>query len=50
MLRSKQWRATFAAVLFVVGVGPAFAKSETVYVTKTGEKYHRASCSSEARE
>jgi hypothetical protein len=46
MLRLKQRCAILAAVLFIVGVGTAFAQSETVYVTKTGEKYHRASCSS----
>ena len=32
------------AVLLVVGVGTAFAQSETVYVTKTGEKYHNDGC------
>jgi hypothetical protein len=46
MLRLKQRCAFLAAVLLIVGVGTAFAKPETVYVTKTGEKYHRASCNS----
>lgn len=46
MLRLKQRRAILAAVLSVVGVGTAFAQLGTVYVTYTGEQYHRASCSS----
>jgi hypothetical protein len=30
----------------VATIGVAFAQAENVYVTKTGAKYHRASCSS----
>ena len=35
-----------AAILFTVGVSSALAQTEKVYVTRTGQKYHRASCTS----
>lgn len=40
-------RRTFAfAVLLALSAGVLLAQAEKVYVTKTGSKYHRASCSS----
>lgn len=39
-------RLVLAVVLFALGVGVAFAQTEKVYVTRTGSKYHRESCSS----
>jgi hypothetical protein len=46
MFRAARQRLVLTAVLFVVAVGPALAQTEKVYVTRTGTKYHRASCSS----
>ena len=46
MLQRASRRLILAAVLFTVGVNAALAQAEKVYVTRTGEKYHRASCSS----
>ena len=46
MLRAVHRRLVCAAVLFLVAAGAALAQAEKVYVTKTGAKYHRASCSS----
>ena len=46
MLQGPPRRLVLAAVLFVLGFGVAFAQSEKVYVTRTGSKYHRNSCSS----
>ena len=46
MLRAVHRRLVCAAVLFLVTAGAAVAQTEKVYVTKTGAKYHRASCSS----
>jgi len=45
LLRASQ-RLLLAAILFTVGVNAALAQAEKVYVTRTGAKYHRASCSS----
>ena len=39
-------RLVLATVVFVAGFGVAFAQAEKVYVTRTGTKYHRESCSS----
>ena len=39
-------RLILAAILFIVGVSAALAQTERVYVTRTGQKYHRASCTS----
>ena len=46
MLQRASRRLILAVVLFTVGVSAAFAQAEKVYVTRTGEKYHRASCTS----
>ena len=46
MLQGAARRLVLAAVVFVAGVGVAFAQAEKVYVTRTGSKYHRDSCSS----
>ena len=46
MLHRASRRLILAAVLFVVGVSAALAQAEKVYVTRTGQKYHRDSCSS----
>ena len=46
MLQGVPRRFVLAAVLFVAGFGVAFAQTEKVYVTRTGSKYHRDSCSS----
>jgi hypothetical protein len=46
MLQGAQRRLVLAAVLLVFGVGAVFAQAEKVYVTRTGSKYHRESCSS----
>ena len=46
MLQGAPRRLVLAAVLFVAGFGVAFAQAEKVYVTRTGTKYHRESCSS----
>jgi len=46
MLQGAQRRLVLAAVLFIVGIGAAFAQTEKVYVTRTGTKYHRESCNS----
>jgi hypothetical protein len=40
MLQGAPRRLVLAAVLFVFGVGVAFAQTEKVYVTRTGTKYH----------
>ena len=39
-------RILFVAALLVASIALAFAQAEKVYVTRTGEKYHRGSCSS----
>lgn len=39
-------RVACLAFLVLVALSTAFAQAEKVYVTKTGSKYHRASCSS----
>ena len=44
MLQRVSRRLILAAILFTVGVSAALAQTEKVYVTRTGEKYHRASC------
>ena len=46
MLQRATQRLILAAILFTVGVSAALAQTEKVYVTRTGAKYHRASCSS----
>ena len=46
MLQRASRRLILAAVLFTVGVSAALAQAEKVYVTRTGQKYHRASCTS----
>ena len=46
MLQGVPRRLVMAAVLLVFGIGVAFAQTEKVYVTRTGSKYHRESCSS----
>jgi hypothetical protein len=46
MLQGAPRRLVLAAVLFIVGIGAAFAQMEKVYVTRTGTKYHRESCTS----
>jgi hypothetical protein len=46
MLQGASRRLVLAAVLCVLGIGVAFAQTEKVYVTRTGAKYHRDSCSS----
>ena len=46
MLRAVHRRLVCAAVLLLIAAGVAVAQTEKVYVTKTGAKYHRASCSS----
>ena len=40
MLQGAARRLVLAAVVFVAGVGVAFAQDEKVYVTRTGSKYH----------
>ena len=39
-------RLLLVALIVVASIAAAVAQTETVYVTKTGAKYHRASCSS----
>jgi hypothetical protein len=39
-------RLLLVSVLLIASIGATFAQAEKVYVTKTGSKYHRASCSS----
>ena len=46
MFQGAPRRLVLAAVLFIVGIGVAFAQTQKVYVTRTGTKYHRESCSS----
>jgi hypothetical protein len=46
MLQGTPRRLVLAAVLFICAVGVALAQAEKVYVTRTGEKYHRGSCTS----
>ena len=46
MLQRVSRRLILAAILFIVGVNATFAQAEKVYVTRTGAKYHRASCTS----
>jgi hypothetical protein len=46
MLQGASRRLILAAILFAVGVSAALAQTEKVYVTRTGAKYHRASCTS----
>jgi hypothetical protein len=46
MLQRASRRLILIAVLFTVGVSAALAQAEKVYVTRTGKKYHRASCTS----
>ena len=46
MLHRASRQLILAAVLFTVGVSAALAQAEKVYVTRTGQKYHRDSCSS----
>ena len=46
MLQRASRRLILAAILFTVGVSAALAQTEKVYVTRTGQKYHRDSCSS----
>jgi hypothetical protein len=46
MLQRALRRLILAAILFTVGVSAALAQTEKVYVTRTGQKYHRDSCSS----
>jgi hypothetical protein len=46
MLRAAHRRLVLAGILFLVTIGTALAQTEKVYVTRTGTKYHRESCSS----
>jgi hypothetical protein len=46
MLQGAQRRLVLAAILCVFGVGAVLAQAEKVYVTRTGAKYHRGTCSS----
>ena len=46
MLQHVSRRLIMAAILVTVGVSAALAQTEKVYVTRTGQKYHRASCTS----
>ena len=46
MFQGARRRLVLAALLFIVGIGAAFAQTEKVYVTRTGTKYHRESCNS----
>jgi hypothetical protein len=46
MLRVAHRRLVLAGILFLVTIGTALAQTEKVYVTRTGTKYHRESCSS----
>jgi hypothetical protein len=46
MLRAAHRRLVLTGILLVVTIATALAQTEKVYVTRTGEKYHRASCSS----
>jgi hypothetical protein len=46
MLLRASRRLLLAAILFTVGVNAPLAQAEKVYVTRTGTKYHRASCTS----
>ena len=46
MLQRASRRLILAAILFAAGVSAALAQTEKVYVTRTGAKYHRGSCTS----
>ena len=46
MLQRASRRLILTAILFTVGVSAALAQAEKVYVTRTGKKYHRDSCTS----
>ena len=46
MLRAACRRLVLTGFVFIVAIGFAFSQTEKVYVTRTGAKYHRASCSS----
>lgn len=46
MLQRAWRRLLLAAILLTIGVTAALAQAEKVYVTRTGSKYHRASCTS----
>ena len=45
-MQSPVRRILLVAVTLVLSAGMILAQAEKVYVTKTGSKYHRASCSS----
>jgi hypothetical protein len=49
MLTTVRRVSLLAAICVVTAIATSFAQADTVYVTKTGEKYHRASCRSLSR-
>lgn len=49
MLTASRRLSVLVAVFVIAAVAAPFAQTEKVYVTKTGAKYHRATCASLSR-